>query len=185
MDELQKMKIMWADINQRLTSVEEENRKLMLYIQRNNYKTAKDKLIIKYRRFIIVEILMVFVVILFLTEENNVVEKYRWPTIIYWILYFIAELIFDFYLLYKVKDIDVINDTVHSIYVKAKRNWKIHKIGIICGLPFAFGLVVLYSLYLGVNRFIVYGIICGAILGLMIGIYNLRKFSLYYRDLQQ
>ena len=109
--------------------------------------------------------------------------RYKWITAIYWALFFLGELILDFYLMMQVEDIDVYKSTVVEISKKALKNWKIHKIGIMVGLPLAFVAICLYALAMGLEQYSILGMICGAFIGLLIGLREFRQFRFYYKNL--
>lgn len=184
MEEFTDIKNMWKQLNDRLEAVEEENRRLAREVQCGRYRSAKEKLISKYRKFIFLEIFLICVIVVFIGFNPQVVERYRVVTIIYWIVFCIAEAALDFYLLRNVKKIDIYNSGVETIAHQAARNWKIQKLGVIIAMPAAIGLVVLYGLCLGAEPWVWYGLGIGMIIGLAIGFTQLRQFLLQYRALQ-
>ena len=184
MENFEEMKAMWIELNNRVSSLEEENRRLARSIINNNYKTARDKLISKYSLFIIIEIVMIFYMLIFVIFNPLLVEKYKVATIIYWALFFAFEASIDIYLRTRLRKIDIYNSSVSAIAAIASKNWKIHKIAIIIGLPLAFGAIILFGLLLNANEFTIYAMIIGGMVGLLIGVRQLRKFYLYYKLLQ-
>lgn len=184
MEQLEDMQALWNELNNRVSMLEAENQRLSRQIRHNDFKSAQDKLEKKYKGFIIVEIIMTVYICLFVSYNPLIVEKYRIPTFIYWLSFFAIEIIFDIYLLYRLKKINVYESTVKEISRLAAENWKLHKLGVIIGLPIAIGAVILFGLLLGANTFTVMGIIVGAIVGIIIGLRQLFKFADYYRLLQ-
>lgn len=184
MEELQEIKNMWAEINNRLIHLEEENRRLARKAINEKYKNAQERLISKYRTFIIIEVIMIIYVYLFIFYNPMVGEKYKLLTTIYWIIFFIGETAFDSYLMYRVQEIDIYGSSVREITRKAALNWKIHKIGIAIGFPLAIGAVVLFALAMDANEFVYMGMTVGFIVGLVIGLRQLYKFMKYYKLLQ-
>lgn len=184
MENLEDLKIMWQDMNQRLSYLEEDNKKLIQNIKKSNYKTTQEKLVNKYTCFIAVEVIMILYMSFFFLFNPLLNEKYRIAALIYWDVFFLIEAAFDSYLLYQIKNINIYTSKITEVAKKAAVNWKLHKIGILIGLPLAFGALLLFVLAVDANEFTVYGMICGGIIGGIIGIRQLIKFKNYYRLLQ-
>ncbi|MCH5242024.1 MAG: hypothetical protein J1F67_06330 [Muribaculaceae bacterium] len=184
MDNIEDLKIMWQDLNQRLSHLESENRMLMQNIMKTNYKTTQEKLVNKYGVFIAVEFIMICFMTLFFIFNPEVNEKYRISALIYWDAFFMIEVLFDFYLLYRIKTMDVFNSTIKDVASRAASNWRLHKMGIVIGLPLAFGAILLFALALNANEFTIMGMIVGGLIGFIIGIQQLLKFRSYYNLLQ-
>ena len=184
MGNIEDFKIMWQDLDQRLSHLENENKKLVQNIMQTNYKTTQEKLVKKYSCFIAVEAIMICFISFFFIFNPLVNEKYRIITLIYWDVFFLIEVLFDFYLLYQVKELNIYTSTIKEVAKKAAENWKLHKIGIAVGLPLAFGAILLFALAVNANEYTIFGMIVGGIIGLTIGIYQLIKFKNYYKMLQ-
>lgn len=185
MENIEDFKIIWQDLDQRLSKLENENEKLIQNIKKTNYKTTQEKLVNKYRCFIAVELIMICFMTLYFIFNPLVNEKYRIITLVYWDLFFTIEVIFDFYLLYQIKKLDIYTSPINEVAQKASTNWKLHKIGIVIGLPLAFIAILLFALAVNANKFTIFGMIIGGILGLLIGIRQLIKFKNYYNMLQE
>ena len=184
MDELGNMKAMWVELNERVSSLEEENRKLARKVIDQNFKSTQEKLVRKYMKFIIVESVMMLWTCLFFVFNPEIVEKYRVLTAIYWGGFFLLEIIFDTYLMMRVKEINVYDSNIDEITHQAAKTWKLHKIFIMIGLPIAIGAAFLFALALDANEFTIAGMVVGGTIGLIIGIRQLMKFLQYYRVLQ-
>lgn len=184
MENLEDMKSMWSALNDRISFLEEENRKLARRAMTNKYKTAREKLISKYKKFIFIETVMILYVWVFIGFNPETVDKYRLPTLIYWSLFFLAEIGIDYYLMERVREIDIYTSPVKEITQMAASNWRIHKLAIFIGLPIAFGAIILFGLAMDANEFVIYGMVAGAIVGLIIGFSQLRRFMSYYRQLK-
>ena len=184
MENIEDFKIMWQDLNLRLTHVENENKRLMQNIMKAKYKNTQEKLVRKYWCFIAVEVFMICYMSFFFIFNPLINEKYRILSLVYWDLFFVIEVFFDSYLLYQMKKIDIYNSTIQDVANKAANNWKLHKIGIAIGLPLAFGAILLFALAVNANEFVIYGMIVGGVIGLIIGISQLLKFKNYYNMLQ-
>ena len=113
-----------------------------------------------------------------------IVEKYKLLTTVYMMCFFAISAGVDSYLLFQVRDMDFYNSNVREITKMAAKNWKIHKIFLIFGLPLAIGACVLMALALDADPFVYLGMIVGGIVGFIIGLRQLMKFRDYYRLLQ-
>lgn len=181
MEELHDIKAMWKDLNNRVTVLEEENRRLARKVTTERYMSSVGNLIRRYRRFIFLELIMLLFIPLMIYNNPLSVEKYRLVTTIYWCGFFLIEIGIDFYLLIRVKDMDLNNYSVSKIARMASQNWKFHKIAIMIGLPLAIGALVLFALAMDANDFVIYGMFLGFVIGLVIGIRQLLKFRNEYR----
>ena len=184
MDELENMKEMWLELNKKISVLETENRNLARRVMNHKFTSARERLINKYIAFIVVEIIMIVYMSLFFIFNPLVNEKYRLITLIYWDLFFIFEVFFDGFLLYQIKSINIFSSAINDVAKRAASNWKLHKIGILIGLPLAFGAIILFALALDANEFTIYGMFIGGIIGGAIGVNQLIKFKNYYKQLQ-
>ena len=184
MDNLNDMKTMWMELNEKVSALEAENKNLARKMINEKYKSAKERLINKYNAFIWIEAILIFFMTLFFLYNPQVNHKYRIITLIYWDVFFLIEVIFDCYLLNRIKSVNVYSSSINEVAKKATDNWKLHKKGVIIGMPLAFGAVILVSLALNANEFTIYGIILGGVIGVAIGINQLLKFRKYYMLLQ-
>ena len=186
MENIEEIKNMWTELNSRITCLEDDHRRIAREVTQSKFKTAREKLVAKYKAFIFIALIMIIYMNLYLIHMPDVVEQFRIPAIIYWTCFFLFTAGADTYLMLKVKDIDVYNSSVRDISRQASHNWKMHKIVLIIGLPLAFGAIFLLSLLLNAreNIYIIYGIITGGVVGLVIGIIHLLKFREYYKLLQ-
>lgn len=184
MDELNDMKNLWRELNERISALEEDNRRLARKVMNENFKTVQEKLIRKYTFFIIIAVVMIFYMWIFVWFNPDVVEKYKVVTSVYWSVFFILEAGIDFYLRHQVKQIDIYNSSVKDIALQAAKNWRVHKIAVFCGIPVAIGAVILFGLLLNADMFVIYCMIAGGMIGLLVGIRQLKKFYENYRILQ-
>lgn len=184
MEELEDMKTMWVELNKRLTSLEEENRRLAKKVVTDKYKNIQEKLTRKYKIFIGIALVMIIYSFCFIYVNPMINEKYRLLTTIYWMVFFAIEAGIDSYLLFKVGEIDIYGSNIRENTVIAKNNWKFHKIGVAVGLPLAFGAIVLLALSMDADPFLILGMLFGGIVGFVIGFRQLLKFRDYYRLLQ-
>lgn len=177
------MKEMWLELNHRIAHLEEENRRLSREAITSKYKSTGQRLVRRYKSFIILEGLTLLLVVVFLLTCPILVEKYKIACILYWIIFFAGEMAFDIFLLWRVENMDL-NGPVSEIAKMAASNWKYQKLGIVLGLPAAIGAAVLYALTLGANFEIIIGMIIGGLIGAFIGVFQLMKFKKDYRYLQ-
>lgn len=184
MEDLKDMKAMWIELNNRITILEEDNRRLARQVMNKDYKGAQDKLMNKYRFFVCFNLIFIIVMSIFIMANPLVNEKYRMITLIYWLVFFLGEATIDTYLMIKIKQIDIYNSSVSEISREASKTWKIHKIAIFIGLPVAIGAVILYGLLLNADKFVIFGMIVGGVIGALIGLRQLMKFLEYYKLLQ-
>lgn len=182
---IDEMMAMWNQLDEKLTGLEQENRKLAIEIKKNKYRTTLEKLINKYWRFIIMEALYIILFPVFMMKCPFIIEKYRMVTIIYWICFFVMVMGFDYYLMARLKDIDVYDCSISEIADRARSNWKIHKLSIFICLPVSFGGIILFVLSLGGDSSLIWGVLVGLVIGLILGLNQLRKFIRSYRHLQK
>ena len=184
MEQLEDMKTMWAELNSRISYLEEENRRLAQKVMSQSLRSSQEKLVKKYNLFIIVECIMVIYTLFFVFLNPHVVEKYRLVTGIYWCAFFLIEISIDFYLKEKVRAIDIYNSPVSEIARRAANNWKLHKLAIVFGLPVAVGACILFALLIDANKFTILGMMVGGVVGFAIGLRQLFKFRKHYYNLQ-
>ena len=183
MNNIDDMMVMWKEMDGKLSSLVEENRRLTDEIKKNKLQNSQEKLMRRYKVFIVLEALCIPLIILIIGFNPLVVEKYRIVTLICWILFFLGEVGIDSYLLYRTYNIDIYGDSIVEISKKARKNWKIHKIAVLVGLPIAIGIVILFILAMGGNMEIMYGVIVGLTIGLIIGLNQLFKFMKNYKEM--
>lgn len=183
MKNIDDMMIIWKDMDSKLTVLVEENRRLADEIHKNKIRSSQEKLMRKYRAFIIAEAVCIPLVFLGLAVNPLVADQYRWPALIYFICFFLLEIGVDSYLLYKLSNIDIYNDSITEISRRAKANWKTHKIAVLIGIPLAIGAVSLFCLALGGNMSLLWGVLIGGAIGLGIGLNEFVKFMKNYKAL--
>ena len=183
MNNIDDMMTMWKEMDNKLSSLVEENQRLANEIKKNKVRSNQEKLIRKYRAFIIMEAVCIPMIFLILGLNPEVVEKYRWPALISFVCFFLMEICIDGYLLYKLNSIDIYNESIIEISQQARRNWKLHKIAVLIGIPIAIGVVLLFCLALGGNTATLWGVFVGGIIGLGIGLNEFFKFMKNYREM--
>lgn len=181
MNNIDEMMVIWKEMDCKLSSLVQENRRLADEIQKNKLKSSQEKLMRKYRTFIIMEAVCIPLMFLILGVNPIVVNQFRWPALIYFICFFLLEIGIDGYLLYKLNSIDIYSDTIIDISCKARANWKVHKIAVMVGIPVAIGAVVLFCLAMDFNTSMLLGICIGGAIGLGIGLNEFFKFMKNYK----
>lgn len=175
------MMTMWKEMDSKLSSLVDENRKLADEIKKNKLRNSQEKLARKYRQFIILGAVCIILMTCFFGFNPEVVDKYRWPVMIYFVCFFLLEIGIDCYLLHKLNSIDIYSDSIIEISRLARENWKTHKIGILIGIPIAIGAVVLFCLAMGGETAVLWGVMVGAAVGLGIGLNEFFKFMKNYK----
>ena len=183
MEDINDMKKMWSELNNRLNRLEEENLKLAQEIMLNKLKSSQEKLVSRYKTFIILGLIMAILFPLMILKNPLIENKYRLITTIYWFIFFVSEILLDYYLMFRIKEINVNNSTIKQISHQALQTWKIHKTGILIGLPVAFGALYLFALCFNANQYTIMGMLLGIIIGGLIGFRELRRFHAYYKIL--
>lgn len=179
---LEDMKSMWIELNNRISFLEEDNRKLAAQIRNDRYKTVQNRLINKYIKFIWLEAIFAILMPVFIVFNGN--EKFKVITTIYWFCFFVIALAFDYYLLSNVRLMDLNNASVSEIVKLSSKNWKLHKLWIIIGMPVAVGACILYALALDADMVVIVGMIAGGVVGLIIGLTQFFKIRHNYYLLQ-
>lgn len=185
MNNIEDMMIMWKEMDSKLNALVEENRKLADSIKKNKLLSSQEKLARKYKIFIIMEAMCIPLICIVLGVNPLVNNQYRWAALIYFICFFLLEIFIDGYLLNKLSNIDIYNDSIVEISRQARTNWKIHKIAILIGLPIAFGAVLLFCLAVGGNTETLIGVCIGGSIGLGIGLIEFFKFMKNYNTLMR
>lgn len=183
MNNIEDMMRIWKEMDSKLSSLVEENRRLVDEIKKNKLRSSQEKLVRKYRAFIIMEAICIPLIFLVLIVNPLVVNQYRWAALIYFVCFFLLEICIDGYLLYKLSSIDIYTDSITEISRQAKANWKTHKIAVIIGIPIAIGAVTLFCLALGGNVAVLWGVFVGGAIGIGIGLNEFFKFMKSYKTM--
>lgn len=183
-DNIENMIEMWNKLDEKINRIAEENKRLAKEIKKSKYKSSQDKLVSRYRRFIILELIWLVLFPGIICLNPLVMPEYKLATVIYFALFFALEAIMDYYLMTKVQNIDIFNSSVREISDRARQYRKIHLICVAIGIPLGIGAVLLFILSMGANQDVIYGMIGGAVVGLLIGAYQLIQFLSSYKNLQ-
>lgn len=185
MNNIDEMMIMWKEMDTKLSSLIEENQRLTVEIKKNKLLTNQEKLIRKYRAFIIMEAVCIPLMFFVIAINPLVVDKYRWISFVYFVCFFLLEIGIDVYLLNKISGIDIYHDSIQEISRQARANWKIHKMAVLIGIPVAIGAVVLFCLAVGGDTSTLWGICVGGAIGLGIGMNEFFKFMKNYKSMSR
>lgn len=182
--DLEDMAAMWRQLDEKINKMAEENKRLVMEVKNNKYKTTLDNLIARYRVFMILELIFTILFPVMICVNPLVIHEYRLPVMIYFGIFFLLCGTTDYYLMDRLQSIDIYNYSTERITGILKRNKKIHLIFVAVGIPIAIGAMILFAIALGSDDNILYGICIGAFIGLIIGLNQLRLFLKGYRDLQ-
>lgn len=173
----------WLAMQSRIDNLEKQcgqNReKEMNY----NRKTSLDSLADRYRRFAILGIAMTLCCSgLF----NHVVPfgAYRFTPYIM-AAYFLLASVMDWYLMKGIKSIDVNTMSVNKVCSMVKHYKKRHHQFMIVLIPICITILTLFICAFASDRYMVGGVICGAILGLIVGLSQYNKFMSDYRTIEK
>lgn len=181
MNYIEDMMAMWRSMDSKLTALVDENRRLAEEVKKNKLRSSQEKLMRKYRAFIILEAVCIPLMCLAIGVNPLVVSQFRWLALIYFVCFFLLEIFIDSYLLYKLNSIDIYTDSINDIARQARENWKTHKIAVLIGIPLAIGGVVLFCLAMGGDKSAMWGVFVGAAIGIGIGINEFFKFMKNYK----
>ena len=181
MNKIEDIMVLWKEMDSKLTSLVDENRKLADEIKKNKILSSQERLMRKYRAFIIMEVVCIPLMFILLIINPHVVSQYRWPAFIYFACFFLLEICIDGFLLYKLNSINIYNDSIIDIARKARANWKTHKIAVLIGIPIAIGAVILFCMAYGGDMSMLWGVFVGGAIGLGIGLNEFFKFMKNYK----
>ncbi len=147
-----------------------------------NRKTALENLVYRYRRFAIFGTICTFVMPTLFLGHLFPVES-RTALYISYAAYFATAACMDWWLMYGIRSINVLNMPVTEVtrLVLFYRKWHHRFMAIL--LPFAAALFTLLIFSLGGDSPAVAGAIAGGIVGLVAGVIQYRRFMRDYREL--
>ena len=176
---------MWNSLDSRLDNIENETKQLASRVAKIRQRTARQRLETRYLKFIVIAAAMIPLSVTFVCINPMIATHYRLPLAVCWGLFFLAKLLVDFYLLRRLRSINIYTDTVSTTAAKALSVWRIHKIAVACGLPAALLIAGFLAVALGADRYMLYAMCAGAIVGFFIGMRELLKFRESFHDLRQ
>lgn len=148
-------------------------------------KTALGRLRNYYRRFLIFGIMFAMSsFFIFSNWPHLSKEKGFWLAVIY-SAYFLINGCLDWWLWRGISSIDPLTMGAAQVSEKALFYRKRHLQMIACMLPVAIGVICFTAYMFSAEKYIIAGIITGAIFGLIVGANQLRKFMANYRRLSE
>lgn len=183
-DELTELREMWAELNTRITRLEEETINEGRRVSNQRIKSAQEDLATTYKRFSRVSLCcaVIFPII------YGFPGVFQYPTLLYHIIVAAASFIFfctagimDLYLTNGVQDIDIATMPVTEVRILAINLKKLHHIFQIILIPMA--VVLLGVMCYPVIKQVWIGMIIGGIIGLSIGITAYLKMMRDYKEI--
>lgn len=144
--------------------------------------TSLDRLAKRYQRFSRIGLVMVIVSFSWV-GNMAILAHYRLAVSIVFMAFFGVCSVFDHWLYGKIKEIDCYRMTVREVAMRAMMCRKRHLQFVMAGVPCAIAVVGFMVYAAGGDAYFLAGIVCGAIIGLCIGIRELMRFMADYRDL--
>lgn len=177
----EEMKLAWKETSDCLDKCKMENNELREMILNGKRKTSLEQLASRYKRFSIIGIIMAIVSVFFYMQVFN--EEVRIITKILMTVYFSTCFVMDYWLYRGVSSIDCQTMSVSEVSSMALYYKKKHLQFMMVLIPFA--IVVLGFMFYSFidDEFILYAAICGAILGLAIGLKEFFQFMNDYKTL--
>lgn len=166
------------------SSSPEESRILTSELIASRRQTALDSLATRYRRFAILGGIMILCSITWLGTPMFPEDK-RWLICTFFAIYFATASIMDIWLYHGIRSIDIYTMPVEEVATKALFYRRRHLQFIVILLPMAFGTIGYLAYTFLHEPYMIAGIICGALLGLVLGTNQLLNFLREYRDISQ
>lgn len=156
------MKRNWDQLNVRIDNLEADNQELMGYIWNNNVRSAREKLMFQYRRFVCIGSIMF--IVMALTRG----ELFPWYIKIAFCGFFLLAAGMDLYLYRGIKSIDINTFSVSEVARKALFYRRRHHIFQVILL--SIGVPMLIAQFLIATDVARWGMVTGLVIGLVIGI---------------
>ena len=177
----QELRSAWLDTQTRLNQIE----KKMDSAQNGfDYKrrTSLDNLAARYKRFAFIGVAMALCSIVWF--KNHIIPN-PYNTIIPSILipYFLLAASMDYYLMLKIKSIDIVNMPVSTVCRLAAKYKKLHHIFMPILIVICCAILTLFTIAVIDNKAMVAGIITGFFFGLILGIRQYLKFMSDYKNI--
>lgn len=145
-------------------------------------RTALERLAARYRWFAVMALILVIYCPLTICHsiDNHALGL---AVGIFFTLYLLVCSAMDWYLYFSIRAIDVSSMPVGEVLARAMHCRKRHLQFVCILLPCAAALLGAIFYAMGTNPYVLYGMITGAIVGLLIGARQLRRFLADYRSL--
>lgn len=173
--DLEEMKKNWNELDNRVADLEAKNQEIMDYIWANNVRSARERLMFQYRRFIFIGSIMA--IVMALTRG----EFFPWYIKIAFICYFLLVAAMDYYLYMGIKGIDINTFTVNDLVEKALFYRRRHHIFQLILLPIA--IVMLTAQFCIAAEYFRWGMLAGLIIGLAVGLSIYVRIMRNYKSL--
>lgn len=148
-------------------------------------KTALDRLRQKYRVFWITSLGMVFVSFMVFSRGMLIDSEWNvWLGVAYSV-YFLTAFSMDQWLYSGIGTIDPLRQSVSEVAAKAMFYRKRHLQFIVVLIPMAVALIAFTGYVFSDETYFISGMITGALLGIILGIFQFRRFMAYYRQLSE
>lgn len=148
------------------------------------HSTTLDRLRNRYLRFALASMICCPLSLMFLNRELFPYEHAPVVTIAF-ILYMLTASVMDCWLFQGIGSIDCLHMSVSEVYAKAMYYRRKHLQFMMVLIPMAAIVVSLIVWFVGVEPSIVFSMICGAAVGLLIGLRQFRAFMRDYRNLSE
>lgn len=178
--DLDDLRSRWQQTDSRLSALEEQTGRLSADIDSRRRTTALRSLSDRYRRFAIVG--MAMAPCWWLTALNLHLYESSAANFALGLagaVFFCLAAALDFVLQSRINSIDVLSQSVGEVYGKIMKSRRLHHISMLILMPFALTLIGFFAYGGRDNTYLLAGIICGFLLGLVIGI---RKYLQFMRD---
>lgn len=152
---------------------------------RRNKETALERLALKYKRFSRFALIMMAVCGLYLVPNHLFPGPLRIWVSLGFALYMGTCSCMDYWLYKGVSSIDCYTMTVSEVVRKAMYYRRKHLQFIAILLPWVLGLIVLLAYVTGFDRYVMYGIIAGGLIGAAIGYRKYLEFMDEYKQIEQ
>lgn len=148
-------------------------------------RTALDRLRDRYRVFRNVSLLMVFSSFMLFTRSDLLAKPYDLYLGAAFSAYFLICFLMDLWLWWGISNIDPLTMSVRQVVEKAMFYRKRHLQFIAVLLPLALSLVGFMGYLFSADRYMLVGMIIGAVCGAAIGVIQLKRFMREYRRLSE
>ncbi len=184
--DIDRMKEMWSDMNTRLTKLEKDLSEQSRKVSSNKVHTAKEDLIRKYRRFIVIAgitgiffpLLLCFGAVAYYPQI-----PWRYASAAMFFIFFMVAAGMDAYLYMAVRDINLATMSVLEVASRGRSLKRHHHIFQIILIPFAIVTLVVFAIPIASDTGLIIGMVIGGIVGGLIGLSQYLKIMRDYREI--
>lgn len=175
-------KKLWQESELRNEKLAEENREIINRIRDGKLMSSVDKLATSYKRFMLLGCALILLMMSLVTmRQRGMLTSVVLPMIFGYSLAIIG-IVVDGYLYNKLKNMNVGVMSVKDISREARRCRRIHLLSQCFLLPLAIGYAISFGL-VSTSPYFVYGIITGAVIGVVIGFTKWLDMMRSYRSI--